>query len=339
MSIEISSINDDVVIKAKFITGYTDYKFAISNLIELIDKLNIQRRLQSPRFYQRLEKDIINGCIMPPLTIAFVDDIDNFNNDTEFYDKYINDNIHQAFILDGIQRLNTLDRIKGDSNLDQNKRMFLNIIICNSMDNLLYRMITLNNGQKPMTVRHQIEILMGNIYDFGNLSLSIKNEKDKLNLKESFNKSDIINAYIAFLSGSTSIDNQKIIESKMDELITDRIMNSNITNDDLEFSDITKLIYNLIKDNKYNMEWFKYANNLIGFCVGIKKSFSFFCKVDANLFSTTIMEFEKAFLGFDISKIKLGSQRRKSVDFLIGNFKDFINKEEIEMISLLVEMN
>ncbi|GAA5527765.1 hypothetical protein [Herpetosiphon gulosus] len=339
MSIKISSIDYDDVIKGKFITGSTNYSFAIDNLIELINKLDIQRKLQSARFYKRLEKDIIDGCIMPPLTIAFIDKIDIINNyNDNQIEEYVNREIHNAFILDGIQRLNTLDRIKDNEKVNRNKRIFLNIIICESMDNLLYRMITLNNGQRPMTVRHQIEILMGNIYNFDNLSLSLKNEKDKSNLKESFNKSDIINAYIAFLSASTNIENQKIIESKMNELITDKIINSDITSDDLEFNEITKLIYKMVVDNEYNMEWFKNLNNLIGFCVGIRRNFQYLINIDPNDFSQTVKEFEKTFSGFDTSKIRLSSQRRKSVDYFISNFNNFINKEEIEMLSLLNEM-
>ena len=47
------------------------------------------------------------------------------------------------------------------------------------MDRLLYRMITLNNGQKPMTARHQIEILASNIFDFGTYRFSDYRKRSK----------------------------------------------------------------------------------------------------------------------------------------------------------------
>lgn len=63
------------------------------------------------------------------------------------------------------KELNTLSRIDADK-LDMSRILYCNILISDSMDRLLYRMITLNNGQKPMSARHQIEILAGNIFDF-----------------------------------------------------------------------------------------------------------------------------------------------------------------------------
>lgn len=51
------------------------------------------------------------------------------------------------------------------------------------MDRLLYRMITLNNGQKPMSARHQIEILASNMFDFDKLPILAVSEKNKSNKK------------------------------------------------------------------------------------------------------------------------------------------------------------
>lgn len=96
------------------------------------------------------------------------------------------------------------------------------------MDNLLYRMVTLNNGQKPMSARHQIEILTSNLFDFQETGERILTEKDSKNLKisVSFNRADFIKGYLAFLSNSTNIRNQKFIEDQMDALIADKILKS-----------------------------------------------------------------------------------------------------------------
>jgi hypothetical protein len=73
-----------------------------------------------------------------------------------------------------------------------------------------------------MTARHQIEILANNVYDFETLSIKVRTEKErKRATKGAFKKADIVKAYIAFLSNSTNIDNRKIIEQKMDELVAD----------------------------------------------------------------------------------------------------------------------
>jgi len=336
MTIQVFSLDQDLVIKSQFVTAKTTYSFAIENLVPLIDKLDIQRKIQDSKFYRRLEKDLVKGCIMPPLTLAYI--VQNIELTTiKEAEAYINEHIHDAFVLDGIQRLNTLERtIKNSQNLDLDRPMFLNIIFCASMDNLMYRMITLNNGQKPMTARHQIEILANNVYDFNDVPLEVQTEKErgKRIIRGSFDRGDIIKAYIAFLSDSINIDNQRIIEEKLDELIADKILDSNITDDNLEFSEILTFV-DAMCDNPELHSWFKVNNNFIGFAVGIRKSFTELKLLKPEEFLKSILIFEKAFSGFDVSKVKLGLQRRKLVAFFIGNFSRFSVMDENEMLDEL----
>jgi hypothetical protein len=149
-------------------------------------------------------------------------------------------------------------------------------------------MITLNNGQKPMSARHQIEILTTNLFEFESESTPIVTERDskRQKIKVSFNKADFIKGYLAFLANSTNIENQKIIEEKLDALIADKILESNITEDNLEFSLVVEEIKRLSENDK-NLKWFRNGNNLIGFCVGIKKSF----EIIQNI---SLIDFEKS---------------------------------------------
>lgn len=329
------SIHEDGVINGKFITAVTDYDFAINRLVSLMDKLDIQRKLQNARFYKRLEQDLSLGCIMPPLTIAFIAKPSEQDEDIE---KYINDNIEKGFVLDGIQRLNTLRRaFDNDPSFNLSRPLFLNIIICPSMDNLLYRMVTLNNGQKPMSARHQIEILTSKLFDFGNLPVDYTTEKER-GRRSTFNKADLVKGYIAFLSNSTNIDNQKIIEEKMDELIAEKIINSNITKDGLEFTSILDTIGRL-SSNTESFDWFRVPNNLIGFCVGIRNSYSFFQQVSPDDFFSSISTLDFAFSSFDISKIKLGQQRRKVVSHFISHYELLHEKDENELLDIISEVS
>jgi len=337
--IKMFEIHEDKVINGKFVTGSTNYQFAIDKLRSLIDKLDIQRKLQDTRFYRRLEHDLVKGCIMPPLTLAFI--VDPLQS-IEDFEKYINSNIDDAFVLDGIQRLNTLYRTYRNSkeDLDLSRPLFLNIIICSSMDNLLYRMITLNNGQKAMTARHQIEILTNNIYRFNDMPVDIQTEKErkKRTIKGAFNRADIVKAYIAFLSNSTNIDNQKIIEEKLDELIADKILNSNIPEDGLEFSQVIALIDRLCENNAA-LNWFKITNNLIGFSVGIRGCYDFLINIDIDSFLVAISIFDRAFSAFNTSKVRVGQQRRKLVEYYISHFKDLHDKDENELLDVLSEVD
>ena len=180
MSLQLFSVDNDKVINSFFAACRTTYSYSIENIVPLIQKLDIQRKIQSRKFYSRLAEDIIKGCIMPPLTLAFIEnDTSNFRNkDNVFFERYINNNINKGFVLDGIQRLTILKEVSTNSNFDLNAPIFFNVLICPSYDKLLYRMITLNNGQKPMTMRHQIEILLGDLELSGGDNIKILSERE-----------------------------------------------------------------------------------------------------------------------------------------------------------------
>ena len=329
MSILLYDMEYDKVINSVFLTAKTDYDFAVKNMVTLIDRLEQQRSTLRPIFYKKLEKDIIKGCIMPPLTLAFIDSGEWVNKDLNEISLFVNSKISEGFILDGIQRLNTLRRLH-DNNLlvDVKQTVFLNILICDSMDKLLYRMITLNNGQKPMSARHQIEILASNTYEFDDLNLNIQTEKDskKRRIRGSFEKHDIIKAYIAFISNSVNIDNQKIIESKLDELIVDKIIDSDITERSFEFSDVIDLVSIFINE-PYLYNWFKVPNNLIGFAAGISKSFYNVRDESIEGMISSVELFESSFEYFNISKVKIGLARRKAVKYFIEKYLSVKNIE------------
>tara|TARA_B100002049_G_scaffold146811_1_gene109118 strand:- start:1169 stop:2218 length:1050 start_codon:yes stop_codon:yes gene_type:complete len=333
MNIKINTIDKDEVINSYFLTGVTDYATSLNDLYPLIDRLDIQRKIQNVTFYKRLEQDILKGCIMPPITIAFVLS-ENEDKSLDEWESFIKKNIAKGFILDGIQRLNTLNRIKENEELDGSRPLFLNILICKSRDNLLYRMVTLNNGQKPMSARHQIEILAANIYDFESMPLKIVSEKEAKNKRftDALRKADVISGYLAFLSNSIGLDSKKIIQSKMDELIAKRIIDSDITYDNIEFSDVLDEIYRLTKDNETNLKWFKSSNNLIGFSVGIKKSMDQIRKMTQEEFSMVLENFETAFKSLNISKIKVSTERKKLSKDLLENISKYKNLDADELL-------
>ena len=322
MYLEILDKQFDNVIKSNYLTVKTTYSAAIQYFVPLISKLDYQRNPLRASFYTRLEKDILNGCVMPPLTIAYKM---QSNPDNEITEGDLLENLEKAFVLDGIQRLNTLSRIKESPNFPNDRPIYVNILVCDSMDKLLYRMVTLNNGQRPMTARHQIEILANNLFDFDQLPILAVAEKEekrgrKKSDKNEMSKEVIIKGYLAFISHSINIDNQKIIESKMDELIAEQIMDSNIITRESEFSDVMTLINNCLQDEVLH-GWFMVANNFIGFSAAMAKSFEDICKVAIPDLSNSVSLFEEAFSAIDVSKIKLGLARRRVTKFYFENYK------------------
>lgn len=330
---EVYEIDSDLVIDATVISGSITYREAIEKLVPLINKTEFQRKLQDRSFYEKLERDIVGGCIMPPITIAY--DQSSINRSSSKYDikNFFNSNYEKSFVLDGIQRLNTLSRVSNSKDLDLDKKLYINIIFSDSVDKLLYRMITLNNGQKPMTPRHQVEVMMANVFDFKELGIEVQTEKERsLKMKiNSFNKSDLVQAYLAYMANSPMVDNKKIIQEKMDELIVNKIVTSNNLDSKSTFEDFMKAL-SRFQQSQDSLKWLKQANNLVGFAVGYKTSAETVNQVSVDDFEKSIKTFDKAFSDFNPSKIKMGKLRRELSYDYFKNYPALKAKDSLELL-------
>lgn len=325
----------DEVLGALYWVGKTNYEYAINRLFPLIQRLEIQRNLQNPSFYSRLRNDLKVGCVIPPITLAFITGSDF----SEINEGYINDNIDNGFVLDGIQRLSAIHRAFEEiSNEDERitflgRTLHLNVIVSPSMDKLLYRMITLNNGQKPMSPRHQIDILSETIFDFESLSLKNQPHKSRQQAanKMVIHRSDIVKGYIAYLSNTTAIDNKLIIEEKMDELIAERIISSDVSKEKYEFIDVLRWISEASANSDVGV-WFASSNNFIGYCVAARRNFDELRSLTAEELNVQLTKFEHVFSSFDKRKIKVGDYRRKMVAEYLGNLRRYSAQSVSEVV-------
>jgi hypothetical protein len=327
----------DTVIDSVVITGKSTYGYAIDNFFPLVDRFSAQRKIQDKKFYSRLERDILDGCLMPPITIAFVEPNFDLTNSDDIA-SFILGNIKDGYILDGIQRLNTLKRACENEKFNEDRFIYVNIIIAPAEDKLLYRMITLNNGQKPMTPRHQIEILTQELFNFSNVDIDVQTEKQRAKrvIIGSFNLGDVSKAYLAFLTGTVNNDNNKIIGEKMDQIIVGRIMDKQPSPNDIEFKSVINLIDKFSKNSKAN-KWLKVGNNLIGFSVGAKTSFSVLKNVSPENFAEATELFELAFKSINPSKVNLGRFRRELSQYFIKEYSIASSFDEMELIEQFME--
>lgn len=329
----------DSVIDGVVANGSITYKDVIEKLVPLISKTEFQRKLQDKKFYEKLERDIEKGCIMPPITIAYVNNQITQQSSTEDVVNFFNANYDTSFVLDGIQRLNTLKRVVDSKTIDLNKNLYLNIIFCDNIDKLLYRMITLNNGQKPMTPRHQVEVMMANVFNFEQLGINIQTEKeraDKIKMN-SFNKSDLVQAYLAYMANSPMVDNQKIIQDKMDELIVSKIISTEPVSNETTFENVINALAKFQKSN-IALKWLKQANNLVGFAVGMKYSSKVILELSVEEFEESVTLFDQAFTDFNPSKIKMGKLRRElSYDFF-KNYSKLRNYGRLELLEYFSDL-
>lgn len=338
MSISIFNLTEDKVINSFVGLGQSNYKFALDYVLPLINRFEAQRKFLDVKFYERLERDILKGCMMPPITIAFVENDITFNNKEEL-ENYTNNNIAQGYILDGIQRLYTLLRASSKEDFNPDKEIFFNVIIANNKDKLLYRMITLNNGQKGMTPRHQIEILTQELFDFKGLDIKIQSEKQKSEapIKEAFSLGDISKGYISFLTSNVHNENSKIIEEKMDQILVSRILDVDLESYKLQFFQVIEFVDKVSK-NSFIRDWLQVSNNFIGFCVGIKKSYPYVFLQPIELIETAIRNFDSAFKIINPSKVNVGKFRRELCCYFIENAEDLFERDVTYLSDKFVEL-
>lgn len=332
----------DSVIGGIVVTGDTTYADAIERILPLSGRLDSQRKILDTKFYTRLEKDILKGCMMPPITLAFVCEQDTINKlsdgSTAKIKEFIDKEFSNGYVLDGLQRLNTLKRASTKEEFPGEQHILFNIIIAQNEDRLLYRMITLNNGQKPMSPRHQIEILTQELFDFTlypNLIVQTEKERAVSPLKDAYSQSDFSKAYTAFITGAIHTENSKLIEEKMDQILVSKILDSDISGT-LEFKNVLELL-NKLNVNQTLKKWFRISNNLIAFSAAIKKSFDTLNDMAIEDIENSIMNFEEAFKSFNPSKINLGKIRRELVYYFISHISELKNSSSSELMEQFME--
>lgn len=337
--IKVFTSDLDQVIDSYVAMGETTYEIALEKLYPLINRFEAQRKLQDKKFYKRLQRDIVDGCIMPPITIAFVDKSGNDLSDVSKFESFVNENIDDAYILDGMQRLNTLKSSSEIDGFDSKRVAYVNIVVSENQDKLLYRMITLNNGQKPMTPRHQIEILTSEMFDFSGLeNISVQTEKERANkvVRGSFNLGDISRGYLAFLTNNVNNENNKIINEKMDEILVSRVLDARDSSSTLRFEKVLELVDKL-SFNVGCKNWFKVNNNLIGFCVGIKESYDYLNNIKPDDFFSSVELFEYGFDAINASKVNLGKYRRQLSCEFIKSYSDLSGYDEDGLVEYFME--
>lgn len=208
--------------------------------------------LQRPRVaakgkpYQLLKRDLMEGCVMPPIIVALkrtgapeVEQLlanlgDGQINETQ--KGRLATEIERAFsareiiILDGLQRTYTIgdcitelrDKHPEAIGAFLRRKIRLEAYVGLSKTGILYRMLTLNTGQTPMSFRHQIEILYHDFLDAGRLpaGISVVREADGRRARGGgkYKYADVVDMFYAYSTGRPeSIDKQGLV-NKLGEL-------------------------------------------------------------------------------------------------------------------------
>lgn len=194
---------------------------------DALKKNEFQRRRvgSSKTVYALLREDLLRQCIIPPIVLALTNEVRFNQSDDAAFKTALNENKDHLVILDGLQRTYTIFdlladlRAKNDEGTLQlilETKLRIEIYVGLNRLGILYRMLTLNTGQTPMSLRHQIEMLYLDYIskEIDGIEL-IREADDRVASKANqYNFKDVIEGFNAYLDrDELPIDKADILEN------------------------------------------------------------------------------------------------------------------------------
>ncbi|WP_081378599.1 hypothetical protein [Novacetimonas hansenii] len=184
----------------------------------------IQRKRETHKAYSRLKDDIRLGASLPTITLAikpeFVAETQEMIKDFGRLATYLSC-VGRCNILDGLQRTYILDDLRKENfTFIEGQEIFLEIWIESNIQKLVYRIIVLNAGQKPMSARHQIELLFASLHsaiekEIGNVTLVTEKDQKRRRRPRIYPLQVVISGYQAFVSGATELNKDNLISQQL----------------------------------------------------------------------------------------------------------------------------
>lgn len=160
---------------------------------------------KSGSIYNLLKEDILKECIIPPIVLASTSTLRPGSTNDELLEEVLDD-FGNLKILDGLQRsLSIIDVYNNNRDyfdgLVDKYMIRVEAYLSISDTGILYRMLTLNTGQTPMTLRHQLEILFSKYAEGGVDGVTVLREVDEAAVRsiDSYRFADLIEGYTSFL--------------------------------------------------------------------------------------------------------------------------------------------
>lgn len=231
-----------------------------------------KRVKSSSTVYNLLKTDLQRGCLIPTIFLALEENTHNMSNDKII--ELIGLKKDKLVILDGLQRTYTIcdlvnELIKDNQPLlDKVKNNQIRIELYTGINKIgiLYRMLTLNTGQTPMSMRHQIEIIYSDYINQDLSGIKLIREVDD-NIPQSIGEykfSDIIEGFSSYLTQNyLTMDRGELLENiKSLENLSKDVNQKDIFKDFLDsFNSLVLTLNRILKDWEYDDENYPYELN------------------------------------------------------------------------------
>ena len=235
INIEALAIDRDDRLRSFCVTAKCTYRDFLWITSGTEGNLEIQRSIiKGSKAYATLRSDLKRGCILPPIVLAVTIDLSedpevsltgrHLTQLSEDLSGVVSENV---YVIDGLQRTNairqTLEELPvedRDTFLDRFLRveMWLNI----PFSAIAYRMLLLNAGQRPMSVKHQVEVLssklVGDLATVPQLDIFRVFDTRRRTQPGQFALAKIAQAFQAWLQGQPNLDLRNTV---MEELLAE----------------------------------------------------------------------------------------------------------------------
>jgi hypothetical protein len=229
------SIDKDDRLASYCVTALCKYSDFLSMTDGAEENLSIQRAIiKGTKAYATLRRDLRLGCVLPPIVmaanVALSGDISRIHENydlarlTADFSKITSEGV---YIIDGLQRTNAIRQTA--SELDGVERVaFLNRWLRIELwpnipfGAIAYRMLLLNAGQRPMSVKHQVEVLSSKLLDdlagIPNIDVFRVGDARRRTRPGQFPLSKLAQAFQAWLQGQPNLDLRNTV---MEELLAE----------------------------------------------------------------------------------------------------------------------
>ncbi len=240
MQFEVIGIDYDNRIDCFMVSARADYEWYLAKTHGSEENLAIQRDIvKGSKPYKNLRADLRTGCILPTIVLAVRDieasAVSSYNPNDGFIkasredlDKLENLISYvtpaDVDIVDGLQRTNAMrqtleDLSSEDRNLFLGRSLRLEIWLNIAFFPLAYRMLLLNAGQRPMSMKHQIDVLSGglakDLQDLPGIEIiRLKDHKRRVRAGQ-FHLSTLAQAFQAWMQRSPNVDRTNLVVETM----------------------------------------------------------------------------------------------------------------------------
>lgn len=327
------------------------------------EDFELQRKRENHKGYARLKNDIIEGALLPSITLSvkheYVSDLLTKLDNHHEIEKTLASNVGIVDILDGLQRTIILKEVSNEGITFKNEQtLLLEYWLDSDLKNIVYRMIVLNSGQKAMSMRHQIDLLFATTRKtieekVTGIDLYTERESRRRVSANKYPLNNIASAYYAFLKATPEQDNENIVN---DQIKNNEIFESTKEkiNEDFDnfieilnkFTIIDALAWDLYKDEPNSEDgsyWLGSENVMLSFfaAAGVFIKNGKKDKVDNSLNVIidqlhdyieqgapydyfSLEKYHNLIKGINSRKVNIGSARRK---YIFTMFKEFFRSE------------